>query len=123
MTSLLELEGMEFHANHGCLESERKNGNRFLVDFMSELDASKAAKSDNLADTVDLAEIYAIVAKEMGRPSNLIEAVAARIVKAVEKRYPRLEHFSIRVSKQNPPIAGAKVSWARITMDGGYGCE
>ena len=123
MTSLLELEGMEFHANHGCLESERKNGNRFLVDFMSELDTSKAAKSDNLADTVDLAEIYAIVAKEMGRPSNLIEAVAARIVKAVEKRYPSLEHFSIRVSKQNPPINGAKVSWARITMDGVYGAE
>ncbi len=123
MTSLLELEGMEFHSNHGCLESERKNGNRFLVDFMSELDATKAAKSDNLADTVDLAEIYALVAKEMSRPSNLIEAVAARIVKAVEKRYPRLEHFSIRVSKQNPPIDGAKVSWARITMDGGYGCE
>lgn len=119
MTSLLELEGMEFRSNHGCNEDERKNGNRFVVDFMAEIDVDKAAKTDNLADTVDLAEIYAIAAKEMAVPSNLIENVAARIVRGVEKRYPRLEHFSIRVSKHNPPIKGGIAQWSRITMDGG----
>ena len=51
----------------------------------------------------------------------LAENVAARIVKAVEKRYPRLGHFSIRVSKHNPPIKGGEALWGRITMDGG--CE
>ena len=104
MTSLLELEGMEFHSNHGCYEDEKKHGNRFIVDFMAEIDVDKAAKTDNLADTVDLAEIYTIAAKEMATPSNLIENVAARIV---------------RVSKQNPPIKGGKAEWSRITMDGG----
>ena len=59
MTSLLELEGMEFHSNHGCYEDEKKHGNLFVVDFMAEIDVDKAAKSDNLADTVDLAQIYA----------------------------------------------------------------
>ena len=107
MTSLLELEGMEFHSNHGCYEDEKKHGNRFIVDFMAEIDVNKAAKTDNLADTVDLAEIYTIAAKEMATPSNLIENVAARIVRSVEKRYPRLGHFSIRVSKQNPPMKAA----------------
>ncbi len=121
MTSLLELEGMEFHSNHGCYEDEKKHGNRFIVDFMAEIDVDKAAKSDNLADTVDLAAIYAVAAKEMATPSNLIENVAARIVRGVEKRYPRLGHFSIRVSKQNPPLAGGAAQWSRITMDGG--CE
>lgn len=111
---------MEFRANHGCGEDERKKGNRFTVDFMAEIDVDKAAKTDNLADTVDLAEIYSLAAKEMARPSNLIENVAARIVRAVEKRYPKLEHFSIRVSKQNPPVVdGGLVEWSRITMDGG----
>lgn len=119
MTSLLELEGMEFRSNHGCGEDERKNGNRFTVDFMAEIDVDKAAKTDNLADTVDLAEIYALAAKEMAKPSNLIENVAARIVRAVEKRYPKLEHFSIRVSKHNPPVKGGSAEWSRITMDGG----
>ena len=119
MTSLLELEGMEFHSNHGCYEDEKKHGNLFVVDFMAEIDVDKAAKSDNLADTVDLAEIYAIAAREMAAPSNLIENVAARIVRSVEKRYPRLGHFSIRVSKHNPPMNGGKAEWSRITMDGG----
>lgn len=119
MTSLLELEGMEFHSNHGCYEDEKKHGNRFVVDFMAEIDVDKAAKSDSLADTVDLAEIYAVTAKEMAVASNLIENVAARIVKAVEKRYPRLGHFSIRVSKHNPPMRGGAAQWSRITMDGG----
>lgn len=119
MTSLLELEGMEFRANHGCGEAEKKNGNRFTVDFMAEIDVDRAAKTDSLDDTVDLAEIHALAAKEMARPSNLIENVAARIVRAVEKRYPKLEHFSIRVSKQNPPLKGGRAEWSRITMDGG----
>lgn len=119
MTSLLELEGMEFRANHGCGESEKKNGNRFTVDFMAEIDVDRAAKTDSIDDTVDLAEIHALAAKEMARPSNLIENVAARIVRAVEKRYPKLEHFSIRVSKQNPPLNGGRAEWSRITMDGG----
>lgn len=119
MTSLLELEGMEFRANHGCGEAEKKNGNRFTVDFMAEIDVDRAAKTDSLDDTVDLAEIHALAAKEMARPSNLIENVAARIVRAVEKRYPKLEHFSIRVSKQNPPLNGGRAEWSRITMDGG----
>lgn len=122
MTSLLELEGMEFHSNHGCSEEERKQGNRFVVDFMSELDIARAAASDDLKDTVDVAEIHKIVAREMQQPSRLIETVAARIVRAIEKRYPRLEHFSIRVSKQNPPIESGKAAWSRITVDGGCAC-
>ena len=105
---MLELEGMEFHSNHGCSEEERKQGNRFIVDFMSELDIARAAASDDLKDTVDVAEIH--------------KTVAARIVRAIEKRYPRLEHFSIRVSKQNPPIEGGKAAWSRITVDGGCAC-
>lgn len=30
----IELTGMEFHAYHGCLESERTEGNTFIVDFL-----------------------------------------------------------------------------------------
>ena len=33
---IIELEGMEFHAYHGCLEKERREGNTFLVDFHAE---------------------------------------------------------------------------------------
>ena len=93
---MLELEGMEFHSNHGCSEEERKQGNRFIVDFMSELDIARAAASDDLKDTVDVAEIHKIVAREMQQPSRLIETVAARTVRAREEREPRPERLPNR---------------------------
>lgn len=117
---ILELEGMEFYGYHGCLESEKTNGNRFVVDFMAEIDAEQSAESDRLEDCVDLAKVYEIVAGQMQHRCNLIETLAKRIVRAIEAEFPELAHFSIRVSKQNPPLPdGGKALWSRITVDGG----
>ena len=57
---IIELEGMEFKAYHGCLEQEKIRGNSFTVDFRGELDLSAAVLSDNLNDTLNYAEIYDI---------------------------------------------------------------
>ena len=42
---IIELEGMEFKAYHGCLEQEKVRGNFFTVDFRGELDLSAAARA------------------------------------------------------------------------------
>ena len=111
----IELEGMEFKAYHGCLEQEKVRGNFFTVDFRGELDLSAAAESDNLNDTLNYGEIYDIVADEMSIPSELLENVAGRIVKAIEKNFPQLVSFSVRVSKKRPPVEGV-AQWSRITL-------
>ena len=111
----IELEGMEFKAYHGVLEQEKVRGNVFTVDFRGELDLSAAAESDNLADTLNYGEIYEIVADEMSIPSELLENVAGRIVKAIEVRYPQLISFSVRVSKKRPPVDGV-AQWSRVTL-------
>ena len=49
---IIELEGMEFKAYHGCLEQEKVRGNAFTVDFRGELDLYAAAESDDLNDTL-----------------------------------------------------------------------
>ena len=112
---VIELEGMEFKAYHGCLEQEKVRGNAFTVDFRGELDLSAAAESDNLNDTLNYADIYDIIAYEMSIPSELLENVAGRIVKEIEKRCPQLVSFSIRVSKKRPPVDGV-AQWSRITL-------
>ena len=112
---IIELEGMEFKAYHGCLEQEKIRGNSFTVDFRGELDLSAAAESDNLNDTLNYADIYEIVADEMSIPSELLENVAGRIVKAIEKRFPELSSFSVRVSKKKPPVDGV-AQWSRVTL-------
>ena len=111
----IELEGMEFKAYHGCLEQEKIRGNSFTVDFKGELDLSAAAESDNLNDTLNYGEIYEIVAEEMSVPSELLENVAGRIMKAIESRLPQLVTFSIRVSKKKPPVDGV-AQWSRVTL-------
>lgn len=112
---IIELEGMEFKAYHGCLEQEKVRGNVFTVDFRGELDLAAAAESDNLSDTLNYGEIYDIVADEMSIPSELLENVAGRIVKAIEARYPHLMKFSVRVSKKRPPVEGV-AQWSRVTL-------
>ena len=112
---IIELEGMEFKAYHGCLEQEKVRGNFFTVDFRGELDLSAAADSDNLNDTLNYGEIYEIVADEMSIPSELLENVAGRIVKAIEMRFPELVSFSVRVSKKKPPVDGV-AQWSRVTL-------
>ena len=111
----IELEGMEFKAYHGCLEQEKVRGNFFTVDFRRELDLSAAADSDNLNDTLNYGDIYEIVSYEMSIPSELLENVAGRIVKAIEKRFPELVSFSVRVSKKRPPVDGV-AQWSRVTL-------
>ena len=106
---------MEFKAYHGCLEQEKVRGNVFTVDFSGELDLSAAAESDNLADTLNYGEIYDIVADEMSIPSELLENVAGRIVKAIEAKFPKLISFSVRVSKKRPPVEGV-AQWSRVTL-------
>lgn len=112
---VIELEGMEFKAYHGVLEQEKVRGNEFVVDFRGELDLSAAAESDNLNDTLNYADIYDIVAYEMSVPSELLENVAGRIMKAIEAQFPQLVSFSIRVSKKRPPVDGV-TQWSRVTL-------
>ena len=111
----IELEGLEFKAYHGCLEREKVVGNDFVVDFRGEMDMSAAAESDDLRDAVNYAEIYEVIKEEMARPSDLLEHVTGRIVKALEEKFPQFISFSVRVSKKRPPVSGV-VQWSRITM-------
>ena len=111
----IELEGMEFRANHGCLDREKVVGNDFVVDFRGDVDMSAAIESDNLEDAVNYALIYDVVAREMTQTSDLLEHVAGRIMKALAAEFPQFVSFSVRVSKKRPPVDGI-VQWSRITL-------
>ena len=57
-TGVIELEGMEFKAFHGVLESEKMNGNLFVVDFRGEVDMSRAIECDRIEEALDYSLIY-----------------------------------------------------------------
>ena len=114
-TGIIELEGMEFHAYHGCLESERLNGNLFTVDFRGEADLRRAAQSDGLEDTINYGAIYNIVKAEMATRSDLLEHVAGRILDSIKESFPYIVEAQVSVDKINPPLGG-KVGASRVVM-------
>lgn len=101
---------MQFYAYHGCLESERRDGNRFSVDFECDYPAAAAAEYDDLSDAVNYALIYDIVKAEMAIPSNLLENVAWRILSKVREQFPAVTGARVTVTKFNPPVDGEVVS-------------
>ncbi|MBO8482574.1 MAG: dihydroneopterin aldolase [Bacteroidetes bacterium] len=113
---ILELEGMEFWARHGCLPHEKESENLFVVDFRAETDMTAAAESDRIEDTVDYGRIYDITARVMnGGHAGLLEHLAGKIVKAISAEFPDLQEFSVRVSKRRPPVNGV-AAWSRVTL-------
>lgn len=118
MNGKIELTGMAFHAFHGCLPEEREMGNLFVVDFSCEYDISEAAGSDSLENTLNYGSIYDLVAREMECPSNLLEHLCGRIVRAIADAHPEIPAFTVKVSKQNPPVQGP-AAWASVTISHG----
>lgn len=118
--STIELIGMEFHAFHGCLEKEKREGNLFVVNFKGELTSiDKAVDTDSLDYTVDGNKIYNVINKEMSRRCNLLETVAGHILEAVKNEFPdRFLSIELSVSKHNPPLQG-KCEWSRVTVKWG----
>lgn len=100
---VLALEGLYFHAFHGCFERERRKGATFRVDLWVCTDMRKAIESDALQDTVDVQALYRIVSEQMAIPRNLIETVAGKILDGV-RTVPGVLEAEVCVRKCHPPL-------------------
>ncbi len=104
MSGTITLRRMRFFARHGVGEQERAVGNRFEVTLSVRCPMDKALTDDNLSGTVNYAELYDTVEKEMAIPSQLLENVAWRIAQAVKREYPQIEGGTVTVTKVTPPF-------------------
>lgn len=104
MSDRIELRGLRIRGHHGVFEHERTDGQDFVVDVVLDVDTSSAARSDDLADTVD----YGVLAHRIagivgGDPVNLLETLAQRIATACLDD-PRVAAVDVRVHKPGAPI-------------------
>ncbi len=115
---LIQIEGMEFFAYHGCFKEERVIGTRFTVDAWIEANTQKSEVSDNLIHTVNYQAVYAVISREMMIHSHLLEHVAKRIIDAIYSEFSDVMHLKIKVSKLNPALAhGGKISQVSVTLE------
>lgn len=101
------LRGLRGFGRHGVLPSERATGQPFFVDVELGLDTRRAAKSDDLTDTVDYAGLAdRVVALVEGEPVNLIETLAERIA-AMCLDDAAVEQVQVTVHKPEAPVSVA----------------
>jgi len=100
----VSLRGLKVWGHHGVFDHERADGQDFLVDVVLYFDTRAAARSDDLADTVNYAAVAQSVTSIVGgEPVNLIETLAARIATAcLDDR--RVESVEVSVHKPDAPI-------------------
>lgn len=101
----IELRGLRVFARHGVLDSERRNGQEFVIDAVLWLDTRPAAGSDDLSKTVD----YGALANRLARlaedpPVRLIETLAERLAADCLSE-PLVAEVEITVHKPQAPIA------------------
>ena len=115
MTSYTLLENIRFFAYHGVAPQETTVGNEFVVSLRLKTDIARAMESDDVADTVNYAEIHQAVKEEMDIPSKLLEHVAGRIVRRLFNDFPTIERIDLKLSKRNPPM-GADIETAGVEV-------
>ena len=104
MADRIVLQGLEFHGYHGVFEEEAKMGARFVVDVELSVDLPQA---DDLRQTVDYSQVYALVREEVTEKRyKLIEVLAARLARVLLEREPLVSSVLVRVHKPHAPLPG-----------------
>lgn len=100
----ITLTGLTVFGYHGVYDSERREGQDFVVDLTMRLDTRPAAASDDVADTLHYGEIAERVAAIVaGEPVNLLESLVDRIATDL-LTIERLESVRVTVHKPHAPI-------------------
>lgn len=102
--SYVILRNVRFHAFHGVMPQERQVGGDFLLSLRVGYPFAKAMESDDVKDTLDYATLFCLAKREMDIPSQLLEHVAGRIVKAIMAVFPAVTSIDLELMKQNPPM-------------------
>lgn len=107
------VENLEVIGTHGVLDHERKFEQKFLIDIKAEFDASIAAASDNLADTLDYVSFCRITRETIdSAPVYLIEKLALTIANRILKD-ARIGSVSVTIRK--PSVLASGVPGITIT--------
>lgn len=113
--SYVHIDGIRLHARHGVLPQEQLTGNDYIINVRASYDISRAMLTDDVADTLNYAEVYNIIKEEMSIPSKLIEHVAGRIANRLMDSYSQISSVMLRITKCNPPM-GADCNGAGVEI-------
>jgi len=99
-------KGLRFQGLHGVLPEEKQARQPFIVDLEIYKDLYKAGLSDRLEDTINYADVYALVKRLVEKESyDLLESLAENIAAAILLQFP-VQGVRVRVCKPQAPVKG-----------------
>lgn len=112
----IDVTGLRAWGRHGVLAAEQEIGQIFVVDLGLHLSAAAAGRTDDLAATVNYAEVASrAVAEIEAGPHQLIETLAARIAERCLEVSPLLRAVTVTVHKPSAPV-GVPVGDVALTI-------
>jgi dihydroneopterin aldolase len=110
------LEGIQVPAALGVSAQERALRRPVWIDVELACDLARAGRSDDLADTLDYAQVYRTVAEVAGGGEHhLVEALAQRVADALLAALPAVREVRLRVRKVAPIAGPVQFAGVRVT--------
>ncbi|MBM7051613.1 dihydroneopterin aldolase [Rothia sp. ZJ932] len=100
----ITLTGVECLGYHGVLESEKQNGQPFIVDVTLLTDFSSSASSDDIGKTANYAEVAETIREVVSDGSvDLVETLAEKLAATILSRFA-IDALELTVHKPQAPI-------------------
>ena len=99
----IKLNQLRFFAYHGLYAEEKQTGNEFEVNITLTYPAPEVVIQD-IAGTINYAEVYSLVKERMQQPTALLEMLAMEIAATIHKAFPQITTAEISIKKLHPPI-------------------
>ena len=101
----ISIQNLELYARHGVYPEENKLGQKFLICVQLFVDASRAARQDDLAQAVNYGEVCYFIKEWMETHTvRLIETVADVLAREILLKFPLVQRIILEVKKPNAPI-------------------
>lgn len=101
----IQIKRLEVFANHGVLEEENRLGQKFLVSVRMDVDARTPGLSDELADSVNYAQVSEIICREaQGHTFRLIERLAEHLAERILLEFPQVQSVDLEIEKPWAPV-------------------
>lgn len=102
----IHLKGLQFYGYHGVMPEETVLGQKFVVDVDLYRDLRKPGFSDQVADTINYAEVYQRIKTIVtGERFQLLERLAEEIAKQILNAFS-CEVIRVEIHKPQAPIPG-----------------
>ena len=104
MADRITLRGLRVFGRHGVHPEERERGQSFVVDVGLDVDTRVAARTDELAETVDYSRLATELADAVSKdPVDLIETVAQRVADVCLDQ-PQVAAVEVTIHKPEAPV-------------------